>query len=99
MNKGTIIRTVTLILAIINQVAVVVGGILGAAPPTWYIIASVVLTVITALWSGWKNNDWTTPAKFGSAVMHALKDGKITPEEVADLLNQNAEALNDNKDE
>lgn len=89
------IRTITLILVIINQVAVAIGGMLGAAPPLWYLIATVVLTVVTAVWCGWKNNDWTRAAQIGSAVMNAVKDGQITAEEAQELLEKNTEALND----
>lgn len=41
----------------------------------------------------WKNNDFTWAAKLGTKVMLALKDGKITEDEVKGILgNENTEA-------
>lgn len=47
---------------------------------------SLIATFILAAWNAWKNNDFTVAAKVGSEVMHAIKDGKITPEEVKYVL-------------
>lgn len=85
VDKGTIIRTVTLILALANQFIAVVGAS-SFASATWYQIASLVITVATALFTGWKNNDWTHFAQLGTGVLNALKDGKVTEDEVKALL-------------
>lgn len=47
---------------------------------------SLVATFILAAWNAWKNNDFTSAAKVGTEVMHAIKDGKITEEEVRKIL-------------
>lgn len=49
--------------------------------------ASLAATFILAAWNAWKNNDFTFAAKAGTKVMNAIKDGKITEEEVKDMLN------------
>lgn len=85
LDKGTVIRAVVLILALANQVVAVLGAT-SYASAAWYQIISIAVTAVTALFTAWKNNDFTTFAKLGTGVLHALKDGKITPEEVAELL-------------
>lgn len=85
VDKGTWIRTITLILALANQFIAVVGAT-SFASAEWYQIASIVITVATALFAGWKNNDWTHFAQLGTGVLRALKDGRITEDEVKALL-------------
>lgn len=85
ITKGTILRTVLLVLAIANQIVAVIG-MTSFASVVWYQILSVVLTATTAFISAWKNNDFTYFARLSSAVLHALKDGKIEENEVKDLL-------------
>ena len=87
IDKGTIIRTVTLILALANQFIAVIGAST-FANAVWYQVASWAVTVATALFTAWKNNDFTRFARLASGVLHALKDGKITEDEVQALLNK-----------
>ena len=44
--------------------------------------------MISSLVSAWENNDWTYYAKLGTGVLDALEDGKITVEEVQELLDK-----------
>ena len=88
IDKGTIIRTITLILALANQTVAIVGATTFASA-AWYQVFSIVVTIATALFTAWKNNDFTRFAQLGSGVLHALKDGKITEDEVNELLNKN----------
>ena len=85
VDKGTIIRSAALVLAIINQVIAVIGAT-SFASATWYQIVSIIATVLTALISAWENNDWTYFAKLGTKVLDALEDGKLTKEEVIEML-------------
>ena len=85
LDKGTIIRAVTLILALANQFVAIIGAST-FANAVWYQIASIVVTTATALFTAWKNNDFTDFARLGTDVLHALKDGKITEDEVKELL-------------
>lgn len=87
VDKGTIIRSTTLVLAMANQVIAIIG-VSTFANSVWYQIASVVVTVISSLVSAWENNDWTYYAKLGTGVLDALEDGKITVEEVQELLDK-----------
>lgn len=47
---------------------------------------SLISAFILAVWNAWKNNDFTFAAKIGTRVMNAIKDGKITEDEVKDFL-------------
>lgn len=90
IDKGTIIRVVTLILALCNQFIAVIGAST-FAQAAWYQIFSLAVTIATALFTAWKNNDFTYFAQLGTGVLHALKDGKITEEEVKELLEKGKE--------
>lgn len=56
------------------------------ASAEWVEWVSLAITFALAAWNAWKNNDFTFAAKLGTEVMNALKDGKITEEEVKGLL-------------
>ena len=47
---------------------------------------SLISAFILAAWNAWKNNDFTFAAKIGTKVMNAIKDGKITADEVKEFL-------------
>ena len=47
---------------------------------------SLISAFILAVWNAWKNNDFTFAAKVGTKVMNAIKDGKITADEVKEFL-------------
>lgn len=47
---------------------------------------SLISAFILAGWNAWKNNDFTFAAKVGTKVMNAIKDGKITADEVKEFL-------------
>ena len=87
-DKGTIIRTVLQILAYINQLVALIGKTTFASAD-WYQWLSLGLTFLITALTWWYNNDITSAAKWGSKVMDALKDGKITVDEVKELLGGN----------
>jgi hypothetical protein len=47
---------------------------------------SLISVFALAVWNAWKNNDFTFAAKLGTKVLNAIKDGKITEDEVKDFL-------------
>ena len=87
VGKGTIIRTIVLLIAIANQVVACLGAT-SFASASWYQVLSVVVTAATALWTAWQNNDWTYFARIGTGVLDALQDGKITVDEVNAILDK-----------
>lgn len=68
----------------VSAIVTMIMEILGASAPL-EIIALVCTFALSAL-CAWKNNDFTWAAKIGSKVMHALKDGKITEDEIKGIL-------------
>ena len=87
-DRGTIFRTILYILAYVNQVVALIGHTSFAAAD-WYQWLSLGVTFVITAITWWYNNDITSAAKWGSKVMDALKDGKITVDEVKDLLGGN----------
>lgn len=66
-------------------VATVVLEVIPGVNESWEWI-SLISAFILAAWNAWKNNDFTFAAKIGTRVMNAIKDGKITVDEVKDFL-------------
>ena len=63
VKTETIIRTIVLILALINQALAIMGK--QAIPVTEdevYQLVTLLITIGAALWSWWKNNSFTLPA-------------------------------------
>lgn len=94
LDKGTIIRTILFICAIGNQVVAVIGMTSFASEP-WYQILSLVFTAVISIVTAWKNNNFTYFAQLSGELLKALKDGKITKEEVIELLEK---AKNEDKE-
>lgn len=84
---STIIRIVALLAVLINQVLAIFGKNLPFNDNLVYQIVSAVLTVAVSAWTAWKNNDFTKLARAAGAVLDALKDGKITTDEVENIVN------------
>lgn len=78
-------KWIRLIAMAVSIIATIVLNLLPdtAASAEW---VSLIATFILAAWNAWKNNDFTAAAKVGTEVMHAIKDGKITEEEVKTIL-------------
>ncbi len=76
-NKDSWIRTIVLILALINQILTVLGkNPLPFSDDQIYEIFSLVFTVISGIWAWWKNNSFTAAAKEADAYMKELKQLK-----------------------
>ena len=71
VSAQTWVRTVVLILALINQ-ALVVFGITKSEIEieTWTQYVSYAFTVITAVWTWWKNNSFTLKAQEADNILH-----------------------------
>ena len=79
IKTGTIVRTVVLILTLVNTV---LSG-MGKNPLPWsedemYNGISAIATAIAALWSWWKNNSFTQAAIMADDFMVDVKNGIIT---------------------
>lgn len=74
MKKETIIRTVFLFFALINQILTM----LGINPLPWsneqmYEGVSAIVTVVAAVWAWWKNNSFTKNAQEADAYLDDLR--------------------------
>lgn len=78
IKTDTIIRTIVLIIALINQVLAILGKeAIPITEDTVYQVVTLIFTVGAALWAWWKNNSFTLAAIEGDKVKDALKrEGK-----------------------
>lgn len=78
VKTDTIVRTILLVLALINQVLAIMGK--QAFPITEdqvYQMVSLVATIVTSVWAWWKNNSFTRAAIEADVVKDRLKgEGK-----------------------
>lgn len=70
IKKETIIRTVVLLLAILNNIL----SLLGKSPFPYSSeeveqAVTIIVTVVATLWAWWKNNSFTLPARLGDEEM------------------------------
>jgi SPP1 family holin len=76
IEKDTIIRTICLALALVNQLLTAYGkSPLPIQDAQVKVLVSTTLTVATSVWGWWKNNSFTPAAQAGDKIMKALKHG------------------------
>ena len=76
VKKETIIRTVILIVALINQGLTVAGiNLLPISDEQITEFLSLGLTIVASLWSWWKNNSFTKDAIEADEYLNNLKRG------------------------
>lgn len=74
IGTDTLIRTICLLLALVNQVLSIYGiSPLPISDETVELMVSTAATVIFAVWSWWKNNSFTQEAIAGDELMRQLK--------------------------
>lgn len=74
VKAETIIRTVILALALINQILTATGhSVIPVTDDQVAEIISLVFTVASAVWAWWKNNSFTPEALHADEVMADLK--------------------------
>ena len=77
VKTDTIIRTVVLAVALLNQALTLSGrSILPITDDQISELISLVITVGASVWAWWKNNSFTPAAIEADAVMAELKSGK-----------------------
>ena len=73
-KTDTVIRTVILALALLNQILLALGkNPLPFSEEGVYQVLSALFTAGGALWAWWKNNSFTQPALRADAYLEALK--------------------------
>ena len=75
MKKDTIVRTIVLALALINQIFAIVGiPQLNIDDDTIYQAVTLIVTIVSSVWAWWKNNSFTRAARAADETMIALKN-------------------------
>ena len=75
MKKDTIVRTIVLALALINQIFALVGiPQLNIYDDTIYQAVTLIVTIVSSVWAWWKNNSFTRAARAADETMIALKN-------------------------
>lgn len=85
IDKKTLCRTILQFLAYVNQIIALIGQTTWASSQ-WYQWLSFGFTSAITIVTWWNNNDITAFARLGTRVLDALKDGKLTKEEVIEML-------------
>lgn len=80
-DKGTIVRTILLVLSIANYILALIGKTCWGTGPVYEWISFGVFLVMTLI-SYWYNNNWTGFASLAEDIFNMLSDGKITSEEL-----------------
>ncbi len=71
VSNQTWVRTIVLVLALVNQALVMFGVTDNEVElETWTRYATYIFTVISAIWSWWKNNSFTQKAQEADTVLH-----------------------------
>lgn len=86
-DKGTILRTIFLILSLINYVISMVGKKYWGSGSI-YEYVSFGIFVLMVIISYWYNNNWTGFASIADDIFNMLSDGKITEEEIIEFRNK-----------
>ena len=74
MDKQTIVRTVVLVIALVNQSLVIVGkSPLPFSEEEVELGVSAVITTLASLWAWWKNNSFTDEAQQADLYLKNLK--------------------------
>ena len=77
ITSGTVIRSLVLALALINQILTSTGhSIIPITDEQIDSVVSIIFTVIASLVAWWKNNSFTKAAIEGDKTMKALKTSK-----------------------
>lgn len=75
ISAETIIRTIVLVIALVNQVLTSMGkNPLPFAEDTIYELVTLVVTIGASVWAWWKNNSFTKEAIKADEYMKSLKN-------------------------
>lgn len=74
ISKDTIVRTVVLAVALLNNILTMFGiNPIPFSENEIYTVVSTVITVVASVWAWWKNNSFTKSAIEADEVMKELK--------------------------
>ena len=74
IKTETIIRTIVLVLALVNQVLAIYGkDKIPITEDEIYQLITLVFTICSSIWAWWKNNSFTQPAITADEYMEQLR--------------------------
>ena len=74
IKTETIIRTICLAIALINQILAIYGkDKIPVTDDEVYQLVSLAVTICVSLWAWWKNNSFTLPARKADVYMEQLR--------------------------
>ena len=78
VKLGTIIRTVCLVLALVNQGLMMAGhSVLPITDEQVNEFITLGATIVASVWAWWKNNSFTEAAIVADEFMHDIKNGTV----------------------
>lgn len=86
IKASVIVRCAVLVIALANQLLAIFGDSLPFTQSVVYQVVSAVITAAVSIYAAWKNNDFTLFARLAGKILEALKDGKLTSDEVEEIL-------------
>lgn len=87
INKTTVISIVMVIFSIVNYILTLLGKpILNYSEDAITYVVNSAVAIIAIVYPAYKNNSISTFAQIADKVLYALRDGKITPQEVDDFI-------------
>lgn len=86
-DKGTILRTIFLILSLINYVISMVGKKYWGSGSIYEYVSFGIFVLMVVI-SYWYNNNWTGFASMADDIFNRLADGKISEEEIIEFRNK-----------
>ena len=90
ISVETIVRTILLLFTFANTVLVMLNkNPMPFAEDQLYIAFTAISTAIATVWAWWKNSSITPEAIRADEVMKALKENKITDDDVIKLIEKN----------
>ncbi len=83
IKPHTYVSMVMVVVAVVNYALTAVGQpIIHLSDETVTFWVNTAMTIIFAVYPMWKNNSYTDMAQLADKAMYALRDGKITKEEL-----------------
>ena len=74
IKTDTIIRTIVLILALVNQVLAIYGKeVIPVTEDEVYQLVTLIVTIASTLWAWWKNNSFTQAALMADEYLERLR--------------------------
>lgn len=85
MDKGLIIRILVSILTWVNTTCAANGvQVISIGNDELYLVVSIIVTFVVFLWTGWRNNNFSTAAKQAQEYLSELKLEEILEKTYSD---------------